>query len=1047
MSQAKFPGSSPGYSVVNPASFVNVPTPEASSLGRYGDIGVSYFTGNPNISIPLYEMKVREMTLPITLDYESSGVRVNSLPTWAGQNWTLNVGGVITRTEKGIYDEWEFPKQMNIKKYVNYFKCHDKLKELMFKNDGYRSLKDNIMNYDYDMSPDEFTFHFLDKSGKFYLDDTGSWRVMSDDNLEVIFDYNNASNFTSPLFSEYPYKMAEDKEQRKTIAGFVIKDDEGNSYQFGYNRNAIEYTTNFWHMSQNEQNESWHAQSWYLTKITDRYGNILFKLEYERSAYIIQVFNSYFCDKEDENATGILGAGQTRVLSNYFFPYTVTINSPVYLRKITAMNNITAEFFSSYVKDEMATEKMYESLYKKYPSLDMFYRALAENVPDWGQTSYGTYQWGAFYYVNGSENASADAKDSIAMFRYNPKGIDQNNVLGYSRIRKLDRITVTTPAMHSYVGFRFHLSYSNSRLKLDSLQIQNEAINYSSLTGTKGVYRFRYDRFEELPSDYLTTEADHWGYYNGKPYFIKGKLVDEKLETVRNPNFSFTKIGSLIEMQYPTGGVSVFEYEPNTYSKSLTMDRQSVIESQGIGGGLRIKSIKNYDSKTLEEKLQERNFFYNIPGTNISSGELFAIPMYNWNGWKIKCELNNATYKLSTQHAASIIPLANSFGVSLGYSCVTEEIIDTKTNGSIEKHVYSYSNLSSSSKKDQKFCLTFGYNDGNTPYDEFSDLGFMRGKLLNETVYGKGGVKERSIGYKYRNDDFLSDNFVYTSNFKYVCEGNSTQYLHYLGGVYKLYYPKYDLVETQDTAYFKDTAQPLVTIKTYKKEDKKYYSWMPNKHEVNVRLTKSEIIKRGPQQERYEFNFGDFDSKANEDSILYKGMFWIKPKSVSYYKGNEFINETQTNYETKYLNGNIKVVPSCITKRYYDNSIDTLFRYKYTDTGRLHIYKELGKPKIYLDWAVKDNYLIAESYTGLPINFTEKEFYDKKNYKEKLLRYTKDMRTIINAYVYEPLFGPIMIIHNNGNNYTYKYDSFGRVIGIYDCDNKLIKDYQYNIRK
>lgn len=972
LSQAKFPGSSPGYSVVNPAAFVNVPSPEASSLGKYGDISVSYFTGNPNISIPLYEMKVREMTLPITLDYESSGVRVNSLPTWAGQNWTLNVGGLITRTEKGIYDEWEFSKQMNIKKYVNYFKCHGKLKELMFKNDGYRSLKDNIMNYEYDMSPDEFTFHFLDKSGKFYLDDTGSWRVMSDENLEVIFDYNNASNFTSPLFSEYPNKMAVDKKQRKTIAGFVIKDDEGNSYQFGYDRNAIEYTTNFWRMSQNEQNESWHAQSWYLTKITDRYGNVLFKLEYERSAYIIQVFNSYFCDKEDENATGILGAGQTKVLSNYFFPYTITINSPVYLRKITAMNNITAEFFSSYVNDEMATEKMYESLYKKYVSLDRFYCALADNVPDWGRTSYGTYLWGAFYYVNGSENASADAKDSIAKFRYNPKNIDQNNVLGYSRIRRLERISITTPVMHSYIGFRFHMSYSNRRLRLDSLQIQNDAINYSPKTGTKGMYRFKYDEFEKLPSDYLTTEADHWGYYNGKPYFANGKLVDEKLETVRNPKFSFTKIGSLVELQYPTGGVSVFEYEPNTYSKCLTMDRQSLIESQGIGGGLRIKSIKNYDSNTFKEKLQERNFSYTLPGTNISSGELFAIPIYNWNGWKIRCELNNATYKLSTKHAASIVPLANSFGVSLGYSCVTEEIMDTKTNKSIEKHVYRYSNLSNQSSRNQKFCLTFGYNDGNTPYDEFSDLGFMRGKLLNETVYDKGGII---------------------------------------------------------------------------KEDKKYYSWMPSRHEVNVRLTKSEIIKRGPQQERLEFNFGNFESKVHVDSILYKGMFWIKPKSVSYYKGNEFINETQTKYETKYLNGNIKVVPSCITKRYYDNSIDTLFRYKYTDTGRLYIYKELGKPKIYLDWAVKDNYLIAESYTGLPINITEKEFYDKKNYKEKLLRYTKDMRTIINAYVYEPLFGPIMIIHNNGNNYTYKYDSFGRVIEIYDCNDKLIKDYQYNIRK
>jgi len=98
--QAKFPGGSPGYFTPNPSSFVDVPAPEAASLGKYGDVGVSYFTGNPNISIPLYNLTVRDVSMPITLDYESSGVRVNSLPTWAGQNWTLNVGGVITRTVK-----------------------------------------------------------------------------------------------------------------------------------------------------------------------------------------------------------------------------------------------------------------------------------------------------------------------------------------------------------------------------------------------------------------------------------------------------------------------------------------------------------------------------------------------------------------------------------------------------------------------------------------------------------------------------------------------------------------------------------------------------------------------------------------------------------------------------------------------------------------------------------------------------------------------------------------------------------------------------------
>ena len=31
----------------------DIPTPNAAELGRYGDVPVSYFTGNADISIPL----------------------------------------------------------------------------------------------------------------------------------------------------------------------------------------------------------------------------------------------------------------------------------------------------------------------------------------------------------------------------------------------------------------------------------------------------------------------------------------------------------------------------------------------------------------------------------------------------------------------------------------------------------------------------------------------------------------------------------------------------------------------------------------------------------------------------------------------------------------------------------------------------------------------------------------------------------------------------------------------------------------------------------
>jgi hypothetical protein len=43
------------------------PSPNAAALGKYGEIPVSYYTGVPNISIPIYEIKTRDLSLPISL--------------------------------------------------------------------------------------------------------------------------------------------------------------------------------------------------------------------------------------------------------------------------------------------------------------------------------------------------------------------------------------------------------------------------------------------------------------------------------------------------------------------------------------------------------------------------------------------------------------------------------------------------------------------------------------------------------------------------------------------------------------------------------------------------------------------------------------------------------------------------------------------------------------------------------------------------------------------------------------------------------------------
>lgn len=87
----------------NPAKVIP-PSPTAASLGNYGNYNVGYYTGRPDISIPLYEIKTNSHSIPIVLQYDASGVRASQQASWVGLSWSLQANGAITRTVRGLDD-------------------------------------------------------------------------------------------------------------------------------------------------------------------------------------------------------------------------------------------------------------------------------------------------------------------------------------------------------------------------------------------------------------------------------------------------------------------------------------------------------------------------------------------------------------------------------------------------------------------------------------------------------------------------------------------------------------------------------------------------------------------------------------------------------------------------------------------------------------------------------------------------------------------------------------------------------------------------------
>ena len=75
-------------------------SPNASSLGIYGNTPVGYYTGVPEIKIPIYDLETRGFTLPIALSYHASGIKVAQEASSVGLGWALNAGGCIVREIK-----------------------------------------------------------------------------------------------------------------------------------------------------------------------------------------------------------------------------------------------------------------------------------------------------------------------------------------------------------------------------------------------------------------------------------------------------------------------------------------------------------------------------------------------------------------------------------------------------------------------------------------------------------------------------------------------------------------------------------------------------------------------------------------------------------------------------------------------------------------------------------------------------------------------------------------------------------------------------------
>jgi len=70
-----------------------------------GQVSVDYLTGASNVSLPLHTFNWGRISIPISLNYYSNGVRTKDVEGNAGMGWNLSAGGSISRELRDLPDD------------------------------------------------------------------------------------------------------------------------------------------------------------------------------------------------------------------------------------------------------------------------------------------------------------------------------------------------------------------------------------------------------------------------------------------------------------------------------------------------------------------------------------------------------------------------------------------------------------------------------------------------------------------------------------------------------------------------------------------------------------------------------------------------------------------------------------------------------------------------------------------------------------------------------------------------------------------------------
>ncbi|WP_296684172.1 type IV secretion protein Rhs, partial [Flavobacterium sp.] len=506
------------------------------------------------------------MTLPISLEYDASGVKVESIASSVGQNWSLNVGGVVSRNAKAAPDEGAVSASAKSIIDINgYYKDYGLSKLDLLLNNFSNSENARYTQFVWwledvnagkkDAQPDLFYFSTPEGGSKFVFNDQR--KVVYLENTDFMIQEDFVPNYfktwtvTSPKGIKYKYGL-----------------DTGTN--FGLN-NVVE--KNYTNQSINEIvfDNNYIINSWFLTEISSFTSSNKIQLEYVDNNYthttiskpIVQ--SSFLCLPYTSMSRNCLVTAEQQYNELALYP----VNT-------TSQNHVVSKLVSKIIAGTTQINFLYSNRDDLTPESGVYPKRL----------------------------------DEIQITVINP-------ITQVAEITKKIKFSYTTLQSATTTGSKDVTDIKRLQLTGITEMSANEQLSKP--------YTFVYNA-TSLPSK-LSFAQDKWGYYNGNTqnpslFPTIGITLTPNLYADRKVDLNFAKAGALEKIIYPTKGSVNFQYESHKSDVPLDVYYdinnpspfvESISSTQSIDG---INSeLFTYVANESETLMITANLSYNPMGT------------------------------------------------------------------------------------------------------------------------------------------------------------------------------------------------------------------------------------------------------------------------------------------------------------------------------------------------------------------------------------------------------------------------------------------------